>query len=89
MKFGEMLARNQAYVAPAVFDPLCAKLAEQAGFRMLYLSGGALGYVKCSLEANLSLTASKPESRSGRRANCHSSWMGSAAGAIPCMSDSP
>ena len=88
MKFREMLARNQAYVAPAVFNPLSAKLAEQAGFQMLYLSGGVLGYVKCSLEANLSLTdVSKQESRSGRRANCHSSWTGSADGAIPCMSD--
>ena len=56
MKFREMLARNQAYLAPAVFNPLSAKLAEQAGFQMLYLSGGALGYIKCSLEANLSLT---------------------------------
>jgi methylisocitrate lyase len=56
MKFREMLARNQAHLAPAVFNPLSAKLAEQAGFQMLYLSGGALGYIKCSLEANLSLT---------------------------------
>jgi 2-methylisocitrate lyase-like PEP mutase family enzyme len=55
MKFREMLARNQAYLAPAVFNPLSAKLAEQAGFQVLYLSGGALGYVKCCLEANLSL----------------------------------
>ena len=51
-----MLARNQAYLAPAVFNPLSAKLAEQAGFQVLYLSGGALGYIKCCLEANLSLT---------------------------------
>src|SRR4030095_831487 len=55
MKFREMLARNPAYVAPAVFNPLSAKLAEQAGFQVLYLSGGALGYIKCCLEANLSL----------------------------------
>jgi len=55
MKFREMLAGKQAYLAPAVFNPLSAKLAEQAGFQVLYLSGGALGYVKCCLEANLSL----------------------------------
>ena len=55
MKFREMLAGNYAYLAPAVFNPLCAKLAEQAGFQVLYLSGGALGYIKCHLEANLSL----------------------------------
>lgn len=56
MKFREMLAGGREYLAPAVFNPLCAKLAEQAGFEMLYLGGGALGYVKCSLEANLNLT---------------------------------
>ena len=56
MKFRELLAGKQGYLAPAVFNPLCAKLAAQAGFQMLYLSGGALGYIKCSLEANLSLT---------------------------------
>lgn len=56
MKFHEMLARKQAYLSPAVFNPLSAKLAEQAGFQMLYLSGGVLGYIKCFLEANLSLT---------------------------------
>ena len=55
MKFRELLAGKQARLAPAVFNPLCAKLAEQAGFQLLYLSGGALGYIKCCLEANLSL----------------------------------
>jgi len=56
MTFRDMLRTESAYLAPAVFNPLSAKLAEQAGFRMLYLGGGALGYVNCSLEANLSLT---------------------------------
>lgn len=56
MNFHEMLAGKQAYLAPAVFNPLCPKLAAQAGFEVLHLSGGALGYIKCYLEANLSLT---------------------------------
>jgi methylisocitrate lyase len=56
MGFREMLSENAAHLAPAVFNPLSAKLAEQAGFKMLYLGGGALGYVKCCLEANLNLT---------------------------------
>lgn len=56
MTFREMLAGRQAYLAPAVFNPLCAKIAEAAGFEVLYLSAGSLGYVKCSLEANLGLT---------------------------------
>lgn len=54
--FRDMLAGKEAYLAPAVFNPLSAKLAEQAGFKMLYLGGGTLGYLKCCLEANLNLT---------------------------------
>lgn len=54
--FRDMLAGREAYLAPAVFNPLSAKLAEQAGFKMLYLGGGTLGYLKCCLEANLNLT---------------------------------
>jgi methylisocitrate lyase len=42
--------------APVVFNPLCAKLAEAAGFRALYLGGGGLGYIQCVTEANLTLT---------------------------------
>lgn len=56
MRFRELLTADTAYLAPAVFNPLSAKLADQAGFKMLYLGGGALGYVKCCLEANLNLT---------------------------------
>ena len=52
----ELLARRKAYLAPAVFNPLCAKIAEAAGFEMLYLGGGTLGYIKCGLEANLDVT---------------------------------
>jgi 2-methylisocitrate lyase-like PEP mutase family enzyme len=36
MKFREMLARNQAYLAPAVFNLLSTKLAEPVGFQMIY-----------------------------------------------------
>lgn len=52
----ELLDQKHAHVAPAVFNPLSAKLAEQAGFSMLYLGGGTLGYLKCCLEANLNIT---------------------------------
>lgn len=55
MTFKEMLAQKKTYLAPAVFNPLAAKLAKAAGFEMLYLSAGVLGYVKCNLEANMSL----------------------------------
>lgn len=56
MNFRQMLAESRAFLAPAVFNPLTARLAEKAGFQVLYLGGGALGYVKCCLEANLNLT---------------------------------
>lgn len=52
----ELLSERKAHVAPAVFNPLSALLADQAGFSMLYLGGGTLGYLKCCLEANLNIT---------------------------------
>src|ERR1043165_9518779 len=56
MTFRDMLKREKAYLAPAVFNPLCAKIAQAVGFEMLYLGGGTLGYIKCGLEANLNIT---------------------------------
>jgi methylisocitrate lyase len=55
-KLHELLAGSRALVAPAVFNPLSAKLAQAAGFEVLYLGGGTLGYLKCCLEANLNIT---------------------------------
>ena len=51
-----LLAGNRALIAPAVFNPLSAKLAEAAGFEVLYLGGGTIGYLNCCLEANLNIT---------------------------------
>ena len=51
-----LLAGDRALVAPAVFNPLSAKLAEGAGFEVLYLGGGTVGYLNCCLEANLNIT---------------------------------
>ncbi len=42
--------------APLVLNPLMAKMVEAAGFSAGYLGGGATGYQKVSLEANLNLT---------------------------------
>lgn len=42
--------------APLVLNPLMARLAEAAGFSAGYLGGGATGYLKAVLEANLNLT---------------------------------
>lgn len=52
----DLLEGKVACLAPAVFNPLSAKLAQQAGFKVLYLGGGPLGYIKTVLEANLGLT---------------------------------
>jgi 2-methylisocitrate lyase-like PEP mutase family enzyme len=42
--------------APLVLNPLMARMAEAAGFPAGYLGGGATGYQKVALEANLNLT---------------------------------
>lgn len=55
-KLRTLLAGNRALIAPAVFNPLSAKLAAAAGFETLYLGGGTIGYLNCCLEANLNIT---------------------------------
>ena len=42
--------------APLVLNPLMARMVEAAGFAAGYLGGGATGYLKVALEANLNLT---------------------------------
>src|SRR5437762_7542315 len=38
----ELLSKDEIYLAPGVYDGLSAKLAEQAGFPLIYASGGAI-----------------------------------------------
>lgn len=52
----EMIAGPHPVCAPLVLNPLMAKMAEAAGHKALYLGGGATGYAKAVLEANLNLT---------------------------------
>jgi 2-methylisocitrate lyase-like PEP mutase family enzyme len=42
-------------VAPVALNPIMARLAAEAGFKALYLSGGSLGWLKCVTEAHLAL----------------------------------
>ncbi|MBV9578316.1 MAG: isocitrate lyase/PEP mutase family protein [Chloroflexi bacterium] len=42
--------------APLVLNPLMARMVESMGFGAGYLGGGATGYAKVALEANLNLT---------------------------------
>jgi 2-methylisocitrate lyase-like PEP mutase family enzyme len=54
-KLKDLIKGNDLIVAPVVFNPIMARLAEDAGFQAVYLSGGTLGWVKCVTEANLTL----------------------------------
>jgi 2-methylisocitrate lyase-like PEP mutase family enzyme len=54
-KFSELMHGSDLIVAPVALNPIMARLAEEAGFQALYLSGGSLGWLKCVTEANLTL----------------------------------
>jgi len=41
--FRKMIAGIEPLVAPLVINPISARLAAAAGFRALYLGGGAMG----------------------------------------------
>ncbi len=50
-----LIAGDDLIVAPVALNPIIARLAEEAGFKAVYLSGGSLGWLKCVTEANLKL----------------------------------
>jgi methylisocitrate lyase len=54
-KLSELIAGNELIVAPVALNPIMARLAEEVGFKAIYLSGGSLGWLKCVTEANLTL----------------------------------
>ena len=56
MKLASLIRGSEPVTAPLVLNPLMAKMAERAGFTAGYLGGGATGYAKVALEANLNLT---------------------------------
>src|SRR5207253_1615593 len=56
MSLKDALQAPLPVTAPLVLNPLMAKMAEAAGFPAGYLGGGATGYQKVALEANLNLT---------------------------------
>ncbi len=53
--FRELMNGDELIVAPCALNPIMARIAEQAGFQALYMSGGSLGWLKCVTEANLTL----------------------------------
>ena len=56
VSFRKSLESDGVVFAPLALDPLAALLAEKAGFRASYLSGGALGFQYAVSEALLTLT---------------------------------
>lgn len=56
MSLRELIQGPRPVTAPLVLNPLMAKMAEAARFPAGYLGGGATGYQKVALEANLNLT---------------------------------
>ena len=50
-----MIEGPELVVAPVALNPIMARLAQDAGFQAVYLSGGSLGWLKCVTEANLTL----------------------------------
>jgi 2-methylisocitrate lyase-like PEP mutase family enzyme len=54
-KLSSLIRGDDLIIAPVALNPIMARLAEEAGFRALYLSGGSLGWLTCVTEANLTL----------------------------------
>jgi 2-methylisocitrate lyase-like PEP mutase family enzyme len=55
-KLSQLIRGPDLIVAPVALNPIMARMAEQTGFKALYLSGGSLGWYKCVTEANITLT---------------------------------
>jgi 2-methylisocitrate lyase-like PEP mutase family enzyme len=53
--FRSLINGNDLVVAPCALNPMMARIAEDAGFKAVYMSGGSLGWLKCVTEANLTL----------------------------------
>jgi methylisocitrate lyase len=54
-KLKDLIGGDDCIVAPVVCNPIMALLAQEAGFKAIYLSGGTLGWVKNITEANISV----------------------------------
>jgi methylisocitrate lyase len=53
--FRELIRGDELIVAPCALNPIMARIAEDAGFKAVYMSGGSLGWLKCVTEANVTL----------------------------------
>src|SRR5688572_28009910 len=55
-KLSQLIKGSDLVVAPVALNPIMARMAAEAGFKAVYLSGGSLGWYKGVTEAGLSLT---------------------------------
>src|SRR5690349_24232531 len=55
-KLSHLIKGPDLIVAPVALNPIMAQMAQLAGFKAAYLSGGSLGWYKGVTEAGLSLT---------------------------------
>jgi len=55
-KLSQLIKGPDLVVAPVALNPIMARMAAEAGFKAVYLSGGSLGWYKGVTEAGLSLT---------------------------------
>src|SRR6516225_9387824 len=55
LNFRELIRGDDLIVAPCALNPIMARIAEDAGFKAIYMSGGSLGWLKCVTEANITL----------------------------------
>ena len=54
-KLSQLVRGSELIVAPVALNPIMARMAEEAGFKAVYMSGGSLGWYKCVTEANITL----------------------------------
>jgi 2-methylisocitrate lyase-like PEP mutase family enzyme len=54
-KLSQLIRGPDLVIAPVALNPIMARMAEEAGFKAVYLSGGSLGWYKCVTEANITL----------------------------------
>jgi 2-methylisocitrate lyase-like PEP mutase family enzyme len=54
-KLSQLIRGNELIVAPVALNPIMARMAQEAGFKAIYMSGGSLGWYKCVTEANITL----------------------------------
>jgi methylisocitrate lyase len=54
-KLSQLIRGDDLIVAPVALNAIAARLAAEAGFKAVYMSGGSLGWYKCLTEANITL----------------------------------